>query len=136
MLRCLLALWASLLLMAGSAHALTAEQVLAMAAGDTDDRVAAVQQAVIDPSERTAAFLQALADDAVKVAGGKALIVRDDKGIDPVTGAEVPLPADAEDIINNNRMRGEIDTALAGLALFGKDEAQRMAAAKGTDQRA
>ncbi|MBN9627072.1 MAG: urea ABC transporter permease subunit UrtB [Acidovorax sp. SCN 65-28] len=130
MLRCLLALWASLLLMAGSAHALTAEQVLAMAAGDTDDRVAAVQQAVIDPSERTAAFLQALADDAVKVAGGKALIVRDDKGIDPVTGAEVPLPADAEDIINNNRMRGEIDTALAGLALFGKDEAQRMAAAK------
>ena len=130
MLRCLLALWASLLLMAGSAHALTAEQALAMAAGDTDDRVAAVQQAVVDPSERTAAFLQALADDAVKVAGGKALIVRDDKGIDPVSGAEVPLPADAEDIINNNRMRGEIDTALAGLALFGKDEAQRMAAAK------
>ena len=77
------------------AHALTAEQALAMAAGDTDDRVAAVQQAVVDPSERTAAFLQALADDAVKVAGGKALIVRDDKGIDPVTGAEVPLPADA-----------------------------------------
>lgn len=112
------------------AHALTAEQALAMAAGDTDDRVAAVQQAVVEPSDRTAAFLQALADDAVKVADGKALIVRDDKGIDPVTGAEVPLPADAEDIINNNRMRGEIDTALAGLALFGKDEAKRMAAAK------
>lgn len=119
-----------LLYATAQAHALTAEQALAMAAGDTDDRVAAVQQAVVDPSERTAAFLQALADDAVKVAGGKALIVRDDKGIDPVTGAEVPLPADAEDIINNNRMRGEIDTALAGLALFGKDEAQRMAAAK------
>ncbi|MDR6766447.1 urea transport system permease protein [Acidovorax delafieldii] len=119
-----------LLYATAQAHALTAEQALAMAAGDADDRVAAVQQAVVDPSERTAAFLQALADDAVKVAGGKALIVRDDKGIDPVTGAEVPLPADAEDIINNNRMRGEIDTALAGLALFGKDEAQRMAAAK------
>ncbi len=119
-----------LLYATAQAHALTAEQALAMAAGDTDDRVAAVQQAVVEPSERTAAFLQALADDAVKVAGGKALIVRDDKGIDPVTGAEVPLPADAEDIINNNRMRGEIDTALAGLALFGKDEAQRMAAAK------
>ena len=119
-----------LLYATAQAQALTAEQALAMAAGDTDDRVAAVQQAVVDPSERTAAFLQALADDAVKVAGGKALIVRDYKGIDPVTGAEVPLPADAEDIINNNRMRGEIDTALAGLALFGKDETQRMAAAK------
>ena len=124
-------LFVGLLLYAtAQAHALTADQALAMAAGDTDDRVAAVQQAVVEPSERTAAYLQALADDAVKVAGGKPLIVRDDKGIDTVTGAEVPLPADAEDIINNNRMRGEIDTALAGLALFGKDEAQRMAAAK------
>lgn len=112
------------------AYALTAEQALAMAAGETDDRVAAVQQAVVEPSERTAVFLQALADDAVKVAAGKALIVRDDKGMDPVTGTEVPVPQDAEDIINNNRMRGEIDTALAGLALFGKDEAKRMAAAK------
>jgi len=119
-----------LLYATAQAQALTAEQALAMAAGDTDDRVAAVQQAVVEPSERTAAFLQALADDAVKVADGKALIVRDDKGIDPVTGGEVPVPADAEDIINNNRMRGEIDTALAGLALFGKDETQRMAAAK------
>ncbi|WP_024816065.1 urea ABC transporter permease subunit UrtB [Acidovorax sp. JHL-3] len=119
-----------LLCAAVQAHALTAEQALAMAAGETDDRVAAVQQAVVEPSERTAAFLQALADDAVKVADGKALIVRDDKGIDPVTGAEVPVPPDAEDIINNNRMRGEIDTALAGLALFGKDETKRMAAAK------
>ena len=119
-----------LLCAAVQAHALTAEQALAMAAGETDDRVAAVQQAVVEPSERTAAFLQALADDAVKIAGGKALIVQDDKGIDPVTGAEVPVPPDAEDIINNNRMRGEIDTALAGLALFGKDETKRMAAAK------
>ena len=119
-----------LLCATAQAYALTAEQALAMAAGETDDRVAAVQQAVVEPSERTAVFLQALADDAVKVAAGKALIVRDDKGIDPVSGAEVPVPADAEDIINNNRMRGEIDTALAGLALFGKDEAKRMAAAK------
>ncbi|PTT17996.1 urea ABC transporter permease subunit UrtB [Acidovorax sp. HMWF029] len=120
----------ALLCATAQAYALTAEQALAMAAGETDDRVAAVQQAVVEPSERTAVFLQALADDAVKVAAGKALIMQGDKGIDPVTGAEVPVPQDAEDIINNNRMRGEIDTALAGLALFGKDEAQRMAAAK------
>jgi len=125
--RLIACLW---LCFAAQAHALTAEQAMAMAAGETDDRVAAVQQAVAEPGERTAAFLQALADDAVKIAAGKALIVRDDKGQDPVTGAEVPVPADAEDIINNNRMRGEIDTALAGLALFGKDEARRMAAAK------
>ncbi|PIF25206.1 amino acid/amide ABC transporter membrane protein 1 (HAAT family) [Acidovorax sp. 56] len=124
-------IFACLLLYASAqAYALTAEQALAMASGETDDRIAALQQAAADPSEQTRAFLQALADDAVKVAGNKAFIVQGDKGVDPVTGAEVPVPPDAEDIINNNRMRGEIDTALAGLALFGKDEAKRMAAAK------
>ena len=130
MLRCFLAFWVSLALWSGTAHALTAEQALAMAAGDTDDRVAAMQQALASPDDRTAVFLQALADDAVKIAAGKALIVQGDKGIDPATGAEVPLPGDAQDIINNNRMRGEIDTALAGLALFGKNTAGRMTAAK------
>ena len=37
------------------------------------------------------------------------------QGHDPVTGAEVTVPDDAEDIVNNNRMRGEFDTALASL---------------------
>ena len=50
---------------------------------------------------------------------------KDDKGFDPVTGAELPLPADAEDVINNNRMRGELDTALAALKLFSKDDKLR-----------
>ncbi|MDP3247364.1 MAG: urea ABC transporter permease subunit UrtB [Polaromonas sp.] len=119
-----------LLCATAQAHALTAEQALAMAAGDTDDRVDAVQKAVVEPSDRIEDFLKALAADEVKVAAGKALIVRNDKGFDPATGAEVPVQAEAEDIINNNRMRGEIDTALAGLALFGKDDAKRLAAAK------
>ena len=88
---------ASVLLCAtAQAYALTAEQALAMASGETDDRVAALQQAAADPSEQTRAFLQALADDSVKVAGNKAFIVQGDKAVDPVTGAEVPVPADAE----------------------------------------
>ncbi|MDZ7865703.1 urea ABC transporter permease subunit UrtB [Acidovorax sp.] len=130
MFRFLSMAWLCLLAWAGPAQALTAEQALAMAAGDTDERVAAVQQAIVQPDERIAAFLQALAADEVKIVAGKAIVVRDGKGQDPVTGTEVPVPEDAEDIINNNRMRGEIDTAMAGLALFGKDEAKRLAAAK------
>ena len=39
------------------------------------------------------------------------------------------MPADAEDVINNNRMRGELDTALAALKLFSKADAVRQAAA-------
>ena len=51
--------------------------------------------------------------------------MRDDKAVDPVTGADVALPDDAEDVINNNRMRGELDAALAALKLFSKDASVR-----------
>jgi urea transport system permease protein len=77
------------------------------------------------PTTSTAAFIQALADDAVKVSGDKVFIVRDGKGVDPVTGAAAAVPADAEDVVNNNRMRGEIDNALAALKLFSKDDKLR-----------
>ncbi len=123
MLRTLLPLLA--LLFAAGAQALTPQQAAAMATGDSDARIAAIQQALATPDERSAAFLQALADDAVKVAGGKAWVVRDGQASDPVTGAAAPLPADAEDVVNNNRMRGEIDAALAALKLFSPERKLR-----------
>ena len=126
MLRHLLHLaFAALLAVAGSAQALTPEAAKAMASGDTDDRIAAIQKAVAAPDAATLAFLQAMADDAVKIAGDKAIVVKDDKGYDPVTGAEVKIPDDAEDIVNNNRMRSEFDTTLAGLQLMAPEQAVR-----------
>ncbi|HEY0824419.1 MAG TPA: urea ABC transporter permease subunit UrtB, partial [Ramlibacter sp.] len=116
------------LLASTAAHALTADQARAMAVGDSDSRIEALNKAVAAADERTAAFLQALADDAVKTAAGAVFIVRDDRATDPVTGAAATLPADAEDVINNNRMRGELDTALAALKLFSKDAKLRAAA--------
>ncbi|HXD39912.1 MAG TPA: urea ABC transporter permease subunit UrtB [Ramlibacter sp.] len=115
-------------LLASQAHALTADEARAMAAGESDARIEALNKAIAGADDRTAAFIQALADDAVKVAGDKAFVVKDGKGFDPVTLAPAALPADAEDVINNNRMRGELDTALAALKLFSKDVAQRRAA--------
>jgi urea transport system permease protein len=114
----------------GAVHALTAEQAKAMAIGGTESRVQALAKAAAMPDEKTAAFIQALADDAVKTAGGQVLLVKDGKASDPVTGADVPLPADAEDVINNNLMRGELDNVLASLALFSKDEKRRRQAIK------
>jgi urea transport system permease protein len=112
-------------LLALHAHALTADEARGIAIGDSDARIEALGKAVVNADDKTAAFLQALADDAVKVSGDKVFVVKDGKGLDPVTGAEAALPDDAEDVINNNRMRGEIDTALAALKLFSKDERQR-----------
>ena len=117
-------------ILAAPAHALTAAEALGMAAGESDARIEALNKAAAAADDRTAAFIQAMSDDAVKVAGGKAIIVRDGKGSDPVTGAELPVPEGAEDVINNNRMRGEIDNALAALKLFSKDEKVRRDAIK------
>jgi len=113
-----------------SSHALTVAQVNALAVGETDSRVTALSLAVQTADAKTAAFIQALADDNIKVSEGKVFILKDGKTTDPVTGFEVPAPASLDDVVNNNRMRGEIDNALAALKLFSKDEKDRRAAIK------
>jgi len=123
--------WAVLasMTLACAAHALTAEEALGMAVGESDARIEALAKAVAQGDDKTAAFLQALADDAVKVAAGKVLVIKDGKGLDPVSGQAVDVPPDAEDVMLNNRLRGEIDTALAALKLFSSDTGLRKQAA-------
>ena len=111
-----------------SAHALTADQAQALAVGESDARVAALQSITNSADERTVAFIRALADDAVKLVAGRPVIVVDDKAFDPVTGGEVALPDTAEEVMNNNRMRGEIDNAIATVSLMSPDVAIRRAA--------
>ena len=123
-------IWLLLALLSGSALALTAEQAKGIAVGETDARIEALNKAVSSADERTAAFIQAVSDDAVKVAGDKVFIVRDGKGTDPVSGAAATVPDGAEDVINNNRMRGELDSALAALKLFSPDEKVKREAIK------
>jgi urea transport system permease protein len=114
-----------------SVSALTTEQARALTLGDTDARVAALQKALAAPDAQTAAFLQAMADDAVKVVNGtQVLVVRDGKAFDPVRGEATTLPDGAEDVINNNRMRGEIDAALSALQLLSPDAKLRIQAAR------
>lgn len=124
------------LLASFGAHALTADQAFRMAgAEEAEQRAAAITQAVQAqasqvPDARLGIFLKALADDAVKTAGGKAYIVgTDDKAVDAATGAPATLPADAEDVVNNNYLRGVIDIAQAALALSGPDVDERRSAA-------
>ena len=117
--------WLALLFMAGTAHALTAQEVKAMSVGDTDARIEALSKAVVDADARTIAFIQALSEDAVKLSGEQVFSVKDGKGLDPVTGLPVAVPADAEDVVNTNQMRNALDKALAALRLFSKDDKQR-----------
>ena len=112
-----------------AAQALTMDEARGIAIGESDARVEALAKAVAQGDEKTAAYLQALADDVVKIAKDQVLVVRDGQGLDPVTGQAVPVPQDAEEVMLNNRLRGEIDTALAALKLFSPDVKVRRQAA-------
>jgi urea transport system permease protein len=131
-----LRLWMLAVGLAGAtvAHALSPEQAQKMAVGEGDERIAALQAAALSPDAQTLAFIQALSDGLVKVVAGKPVIVRDGMVQDASSGAALTLPADAllaaEDAMVNNRMRGEIDNALAALKLLSPETAVRREAAK------
>lgn len=111
------------------AQALTPAQVIGMVQGETDNRLEILNQALQEADASTAVFLQSMADDAVKIAGKQVVLVRDGKALDPVTGLEIPMPSQLEDVVSNNRMRGEIDAALAALKLLNPDDKVRLQAA-------
>ena len=113
-----------------SASALTNRQVHDMVIGETDARVQSLQKALAQADAQTALFLQALADDAVVFSGDKIAVLRDGKTLDPVSNEAVTMPDNAESVVSNNRMRGEVDAALAALQLLNPDDAQRMKAAQ------
>ena len=110
-----------------SAWALTPELARELSVGETDARIAALQRAMATPDEATVRLLKALADDAVKTQEGRVWIVQDGLGLDAVTGQTQPIPETAVEVMNNNRMRGEIDSALSALQLLSADRQVRLA---------
>ena len=104
-----------------SAFALSPAQALAIAAGENDSRIEALNAAVARGDDRLPAFVQAMLDDEVKVAGDRVFIVHDGKATDAATGAPAALPEGAEDVTSNNRTRGALEAALAGLRVLSPD---------------
>ena len=98
-------------LLAPVAHALTPDQAAAIAIGDTDARIAALNKSAAEADPELVPFVRALLDGEVKTADGKVYVVQGDK----------TAPDTAEDVINNNRMRGALEAALGALKLVSPD---------------
>ncbi len=98
-----------------SARALTPERQFAIASGDSEARLAALQQAVAANEPGTAVFLQALLDGELRVVGPRVL-----------RAAEAP--PEAEEPMLNNRMRGAVAGAVAALRLGDPSPGARAAA--------
>jgi urea transport system permease protein len=89
-----------------------------IAAGEGDARIAALNEALARGDPQLAPFLLALQEGRVRVRSGQAWVL-------PPDGV---APADAEEPIVNNRLRREIESALAGLNLFSPQASVRAAA--------
>ena len=110
------------------ASALTPEQARAIAAGETDARIAALGEAARQPDAALAGFVQAMLDDAVKLTPQAVLVVDGAAVKDAVSGAAATLPDDAEDVVNNNRMRGALQAVQASMKLLSPERSVRQAA--------
>jgi len=107
--------------------------VLQLADEDPELRIEAIRKLTASQEPRVTAILEALANESLGlVDGGKRpVIAAHGKLSDALTGAPIgPAPANFEPLVVNNRLRGEIDAALAALKLASPDVAARLAAAK------
>ena len=111
-------------------HALTPQEAYALSSGETDDRLKVLAQITEHVDPKAIELIKALSDDSVKISDHQVFIIQGDKAIDPVMGDALEMPANAEDVVSNNRMRGEFDAALASLSLFSPDQAVRLKAIK------
>ena len=108
-----------------AARALSSEQALAIAQGDSDARIAALNERVTARDPQLAAYVEALLADEVRVAGSKVYLVRGAASTLVGSGAAAPLPEGAEEVVNNNRMRQALEGALAAFRLGSPDREVR-----------
>jgi urea transport system permease protein len=102
-----------------------------LATGDGDEKSVAVNALVATGDPQAAVVLRALVDGELQVAAGRALIVKGEAATDAATGQTVsPVPEAREEVVANNRLRGEIEGALAALRLTSPDAALRAAAVR------
>ncbi len=117
-------------MLAGNARALTPADMQLLAAGENDQRIAALDKVVASGDASAVPFLQNLIDDKIKLAGDKVLVVDDNGAVDAVTGQVVKLPDDAQDVVNNDRMSNALEAAVAALNLRSPDAKIRLQAAQ------
>ena len=118
------------LVLAAPARALTPAEARGLVAGEVETRITTLNALLPGADDKTVALIQAISDVAVKFTDAAVFVMKDGKGFDPITGAEKPVPEAAEDVVNNNEMRSELDAALASIKLFSADAKLRAEAVK------
>jgi len=122
---------ALLLALAGHAWALDKSAVEQLAFGDAEEKTAALAALVAEGDARAMPLLEALSEGDVQTAGKRVLIVKGEEATDALSGEKIaPLPAEREEVVANNRLRREIEGALAAFKLLSPQREIRLAAAR------
>ncbi|MEY2594436.1 MAG: hypothetical protein RI972_2125, partial [Pseudomonadota bacterium] len=100
-------------------------QAHAIAVGDTEDRLKALQEAAARGDAALGDFLKALEDGEVKANASQAFVVRGSSVRVAGGAALAALPADAQEALINNRLRSAISAVQSGLNLLSADLAVR-----------
>ena len=110
--------------------ALDASLLQTLAQGGSEEKIAAITQMAKDSPEQALPILQSLADSTLYTTGERFLYPEGNAYRDALTRILEPtVPAQAEPVTVNNRIRKKLGAVLAGLNLFAHDRATRMAAA-------
>ncbi len=121
---------ALLLTLGGHAHALTVAEALVLATGDNDERIELMSQISASEDAQGQALARALGEGRVRIQAQRVLIINDDNAVDALSGESVVLTEMAEDALVNNRLRGAIEVALAGVDVLSGSPDQQLAAAR------
>ncbi len=100
--------------------------VARLAAEDSSEKVAAIREIARRAEPDAARVLKAMAEDSLFLADGKAVIIDGEQAFEAASGNAIATPANPESLTINNRVRGELATAMAALKLFDGDPAVRL----------
>ncbi|MEI7431273.1 MAG: HEAT repeat domain-containing protein, partial [Betaproteobacteria bacterium] len=102
-----------------------------LAADDSDEKISAIQKLVQGADPSALKILKAMNEEALFAADDQVFIKDGEKAIDAASGTELSaIPANADSITINNRVRSELAGAMATLKLFDPDRALRFSAAR------
>ncbi|MGD2139127.1 MAG: urea ABC transporter permease subunit UrtB [Burkholderiales bacterium] len=111
-------------------QALEADAVKGLASDDLATRIQAIDDIAAAGDEAALELLQALYNGEVYVTEDGQVVLEEDEIVDALTHEALdPEPEFYDSVIVNNRMRGNLETAIAALSLLSDDHETRMASA-------
>jgi urea transport system permease protein len=114
----------------GATHALTQADALALVDGDSGDRIAVLNRLASGDDTVAHGVIRAMAQDRLRKDNGRVFIMNDTALRDALNDQVVAVTAEMEEVMVNNRIRGALEIALAGLDIVGADPERQLQAAR------